>query len=225
VGWFLSLTQAGADDVTTGLQEILSFGGGPFEGPPQRYWIGLKNRGAALPGTANVSFAGFTNRPPGNADGGGDSRLDSSDKGLGTSNAYFWRPNNWANPSYSFLMLDGQITRASGGGAVGNALAQHFPQDPVGAGGYTVLLAMRLTRPTPGSKTITVYVKSAADSADVLYSDTPSTAEIEDALRAWPASYVIGPVELARVPDAIYCSWPFQNSRLRIHSVGVLKAA
>jgi hypothetical protein len=94
----------------------------------------------------------------------------------------------------------------------------------VGAGGYAVLLAIRLTRPSPTSRSITAYVKRG-NAADMLYSDTPTKELIRNMMGAWPDSSLIGPAQLAAVPNAIYCYWPFHNSRLRIHSVGVLKFA
>ena len=121
-------------------------------------------------------------------------------------------------------MLD-SIPRGSGGRS-GAALAQHFPQSAAQvATGYAVLLGIRLTRDHPDSRVITAYVKSTDDSADMLYSNAPTKELIRDTIIGWPDSQVIGPSQLIHVPDAFYFYWPFTKSRLRIHSVGVLKAA
>jgi hypothetical protein len=121
-------------------------------------------------------------------------------------------------------MMD-RYPRASGG-VNGASLAQHFPQSAGAvAAGYAVLLAIRLTRDHVTSRTITAYVKSAGESADMLYSNTPTKELIRDTMQSWPDSLTIGPASLAHVPDAFYFYWPFRNSRLRIHSVGILKAA
>jgi len=256
VGWFLSLTDDTGDDVTGGLAETIV--AGAVAQPSDRYWLGVKTRGNAMPGQIDrnsgdnndgivrtpppireggrtpppprqrpsyVTFIGFTNRYPTGRDArGGDSVLSSSDEQLGTSNTNFWRPNNSLKSYYSFVMMD-QLPRARGG-INGAALAQHFPQSAGAvAAGYAVLLGMRLTRDTPTSRTITAYVKSADQSADMLYSNTPTKELIRDTLQSWPASQMIGPASLANVPEAFYFYWPFRNSRLRIHSVGILKAA
>jgi hypothetical protein len=60
----------------------------------------------------------------------------------------------------------------------------------------------------------------------MLYSNTPTDEILISNLRAWPAAVQMGPMELATfVPDAVYFYWPFNLSRLRIHSVAVYKAS
>jgi hypothetical protein len=104
-------------------------------------------------------------------------------------------------------------------------LQQHFPQNPAGAGGYAVLLALQLLRDNPTSRTITMRIPSKPKSADWLYSDTPTKELIEQTLGHWPDSMQMGPVTVGQVPDAFYFHWPFYNSRLRIHSLALLQAA
>jgi hypothetical protein len=217
VGFFLSLTQAVADDTTSGLAETIA---GSLDSPG-RYFIGVKTDNDLLPRTAGTVFMGFTNASRLLTQG--DSRLSSSDIDLGTTNTNFWRPNNSRLPYWSFLTYDGLTIRASGGTS-GAALAQHFPQNPVAVGGYAVLLGLRLTRPNVASRTITVHVKSSGHSADMIYSSVPDKELLRDALlQTWPASQVFGPVELSGMPTALFCYWPFFSSRLRIHAAGVLK--
>jgi len=224
VGWFLSLTKTTGgstpDDDPTGLGEVIA---NPGTLPAtDRYWIGLRSRGITMPGEMDnrATFIGFTNRGQvSNVDRVGDSVLGSSEGGNS------WRPSNSRAGWYNFLMMDASFIRAHGGGPAGE-LAIHFPQVPANVGGYAALLAIRLTRPEPTSRTITAWVKSDGDSANWLYSDVPTDELIRDTLEAtWPASQQIGPVQMNLVPDAYYLYWPFHNSRLRFHAVAVVQAA
>jgi hypothetical protein len=220
VGFFLSLTEETADDTITGLGETIAQ---PL-GVSDRYWIGVKDRSNVMPKTQGVPFIGFTNAArgvPREPLTSGDSRLTTSDIGVGTTNANFWRPNA-SNQNYrSFMMQDGIATRAYGGTA-SNALAQHFPQNVGGAGGYAVLLGIRLQRSRANSRAITASVKSNAHSADMLYSSVPTNDLLRTSLAAsWPTSQTFGPVEFLTVPTALFLYWPFYDSRLRIHAMGI----
>ncbi len=184
-------------------------------------WIGVKARRDAqlFPGT----FIGFTNHL-GTAQG--DSLLVSSDIGIGTSDANYWRPKNGNDPdpagSGGFAFFDGGAWRRNGTAGI----EQHFVQDATGAGGYAGMLGIRLTRPNISSQLITATVKTdGAHSGDMGYSNTPTADALRTAMESWPAMVqTIGPVELSAVPEALYFYWPFRNSRLRIHSCAVLKA-
>jgi hypothetical protein len=217
VGFFLSLTKAAANDDTTGLAETL-----PASGSASRYWIGLKSNNAALPGTGG-QFIGYSNSQQFRAGNDvGDSRLDSSDIGLGTTNAFYWRPSNVANLSLGFRVLDGATVR----GGLGNGSQQHFPQDATGATGYAVLLAMQLLRPSGTSRMLTIKSKAQNYSTDMLYTNTPTKDVLRTSLQTWPSNVQqVGPASLSGIPDALYFYWPFHNSRLRIHSLGLLQAA
>jgi len=216
VGFFLSLTDVTDDDDPTGLAETMGLTG--VVPNNNRVWIGVKARRDAqlFPGT----FIGFTNFSP---TGRGDSVLASSDIGVGTTDANYWRPKNASDPIALFGMFDGGNFRR---GSV-QGIEQHFVQDPTGAGGYAGMLGIRLRRQTTTSRLITATVQTdGAHSGDMLYSNTPSEAVLRGAMESWPSQVqTIGPVELTNVPDALYWYWPFRNSRLRIHSCAVLKAS
>jgi hypothetical protein len=224
-GFFLSITDKTNDDLITGLAETINLGVRLF--PADRYWIGFKTNEIAWPRTENVVFIGYSNTmvgPVGVQSGEtlGNSVLASSDAGIGAGSNYYW-PNNSHNPSWSVIITDGQpIRRQSLTGA-----QQHFAQVVGGAGaaGYATLLALRLTRPNVQSKLVTISFKSVpAFSSDILFSSTPTKEIIETNLLDFPTSVQTrGPTQLRRVPDALYFYWPFRNSRLRIHSIGVLK--
>lgn len=212
VGFFLSLTSAANDDdYTTDLTETIVNPGSMD--PTGRYSVGV------LLGATGLTFIGFTNLIQGNLVG--DSVLVKSDAGVGTTNQNFWRPANSANNTLSAMIMDAGIVRDQSP----DGLQQHFPRDPVGAGGYAVLLGLQLLRDNAQSRTVRVNIKSSGQSADMLYSNTPTLDVLRQALAAaWPPSKQMGPVTLSGVPDTFYFYWPFRQSRLRIHSYGVVKA-
>jgi hypothetical protein len=217
LGFFLSLTDAVNDDLPappTGLAEtipnpsLLPF----FE----RYWLGVLN--PSVPGV----FLGFTNNGQTISDPQGDSTLVSSDAGIGTSNTNFWRPGNSKDNTWSAAIFNAHMKRSA---PVDN-LQQHFPQNAATvAAGYAVLLALQLLRNTPTSRNIWMKIKSSTKSADMLYSNTPTKELIQQAMANWPPSVQLGPVTLSAVPNAFYFYWPFRKSRLRVHSLGLLRAA
>lgn len=218
VGFLLSLTKAANDDDITGLAEELT---GTYLS--DRVWIGVKTRDSAMPGTAGTAFIGFGG--PGAHDPvGGMTKLVSSDIGIGTTNANFWRlTNTGVGDLYGGAMiLDGiGSPRATTDGT-----QQHFAQNAGGAGGYATLLMLRLQRDnnTTRSKIITVTVKTGTHNGDVLYTNTPTKALLQSNLEAFPSTVQqLGPLTLSSVPDALYLYWPFHDSRLRIHAAGILK--
>lgn len=215
-GFFLSLTDAVNDDLTTGLAETISDAGRGLP-PQEHYAIGVGHAAGA-----SSMFIGFINRTGTGPNYKGHSMLVSSDAGLGTTNTNFWRPKNGDNDRYAAAIFDG--SRQIGVGPMN--VQQHFPQDaPTVAAGYAVLLALQLLRPDPNSRTITVRIKSSGNSGDMLYSNTPTKELIHQTMENWPPSQQMGPVTLSAVPDAFYFYWPFHKSRLRVHSLGLLRAA
>jgi hypothetical protein len=228
VGFFLSLCAAGVDDATTypGLAETIA---NPPPAPTQdRYWIGLKDRSGALPKSTGTQFIGFTNSSgePRLPETIGSGALSSSDVGVGTTNAFFWRPNNSSNNTYTAGIFDGAAARVP---TAHDGLQQHLAQVPASSGGYATLLMIRVTRPANASNQYTVQMKKSAagaHSGDVLFTNTPSSDILLSNLDGFPTTVVqMGPVTLSNFPDALFFYWPFHNSRLRIHAIGVVEAA
>jgi hypothetical protein len=219
VGFFLSLTDELSDDLGTnvaGLSETMAADSGIVQS--NHVYIGLKDRSGLMPYNAPSVFAGFSSLYP------GQSRLSSSDIGSGTTNSNYWRPNNLGLPQRSFLVLDGTTVRAHADTLA--PLFVHFPQNTTNAGGYAVLIGMQLLRPNPNSNVVTIRVKSIGQSADMLYSDAPTTQLMHDSLESWPTSLrTFGPFTWSVLPTAFFYYWPFRQSRLRIHCEGFLRAA
>jgi hypothetical protein len=220
LGFFLSLTDAVNDDLTFGtpgagdLSETIP---NPGTLPAtDRYWLGVSSSVRGYP------FLGFTNMGQKFPDSTGDTTLVSSDAAVGTSNTNFWRPGNSSNNTWAAAIVDGGINYIT---PVDN-LQQHFPQNAATVGaGYAVMHGLQLLRDNPQSKTIRCNIKSSAKSADMLYSNTPTKELLQQTLESWPASQQLGPVTLSELPNSFFFSWPFRKSRLRIHSLGVLRAA
>ena len=216
LGFFLSLTDKTNDDLTTGFAETIpNIVNGPL-GSFDRYWLGV------LDGVTGKTFAGFTNVGAQIPDRQGDSTLVASDAGIGTGTA-FWRPGNSTNSLYSAAIFD-QTRKLTAPNQ--NNIQQHFPQDATTvAAGYAVLLGLQLLRDNSTSNNITMRIKSSTNSADMLFSNTPTKELIHSSLDPWPASVQLGPVSVTNVPSAFYFYWPWHNSRLRVHSIGFLRAA
>ena len=224
VGMYLSLTDPSNDDLITGLTDAVA--GNPLTNvmSKDRYWIGIKDRSKALPGNPGTRFIGFSNTfALGNISGltRGDSVLTSSNKGIAAGTDYWW-PNNSRQQNYSFVVTDGQGAR----GFLQDGLQQHFPQNTTTAGGYAVLLGLRLQRAQAHDRRVTIEVfTDGAHSADMAYTNDPSKANLNTALEVWTTQVVtFGPIEMGGLPDALHCYWPFRKSRLRIHAWGFLKA-
>jgi hypothetical protein len=219
VGFFLSLTTTLDDDTIPTVPETVLVDG--TSDPQDRYWIGVKDRSAFMPNSAGaVAFAGFVNEQPAPFHGRGDSVLQTSDIGIGTTNAYYWRPRNGLFPSALGGIVDGGFWKAHSLDGVQN----HFVKDVAGAGGYATAIGLRLQRTTQSPKVITVTVRKNVHSSDLGFSNTPTKTVLQSLLEAWPATVQQwGPAQLNTVPSALYCYWPFHNSRLRIHSCGFVK--
>jgi hypothetical protein len=182
-------------------------------------------------GTTGQVFCGYSNLPArARTISQGSSDLVSSDIGIGTTNTRYYRPRHGTPPPNG----DNDIAHIiDGGRALSSApdgSQMHFVRDPATAGGYCTLFALRFTRADPHgrARVITMQVKKTASghSSDFLFSTDPSATVMQSQLEAFPTTVnTLGPVELSQVPDYMKLYWPFSQSRLRIHAVGVLKAA
>lgn len=217
VGFFLSVTQAGADDTITGLAETIGIEPRPRMQIMDYFYIGI-----AVPG---ICFMGYTNRPTGPVLIG-SSKLVSSDQNVGTTNTNFWRPRNELRNHFTLMILDQNIVRATS--SDGSQL--HLPQNTGGAGGYATLIGMRFQRDDARGRAniIRMSVKTSYPNynGDILYNSDPSKSILENNLEGFPTTVQqLGPVEMSQVPDSLFVYWPWFNSRLRIHSAGIVKAA
>jgi hypothetical protein len=215
LGFFLSLTDPVNDDLTTGLAETIPNTTAGLQNY-DRYWLGVSSsvRGG-------WPFLGFTNTGQQFPDTNGDTTLVSSDAGVGAGTT-LWRPGNSKNNTWAAAIVDLNTKRT----APQDNLQLHFPQDATTvAAGYAVLLAVQLLRANPTSNTISMKIKSSTKSADMLYSNAPTKELIQQTMANWPPSVQLGPVTVSQLPNAFFFSWPFRKSRLRVHSLGLLRAA
>ena len=226
IGFYLSLTKPDPDDdVITGLTETMDGLPGPQLPPQDRYFIGVKDRSKILPGAPGTRFIGYSNlfidpSIPGKSKGG--SILVSSDHGIGAGTDY-WRPGNTENTLINFAVTEA----AHGFGFWRDGLQQHFPQNVASAGGYALLLAIRLRRNASNDQRVTIEVPTTAiHSGDIAYTSDPSKANLETALETWTVPVVtFGPVQLAAMPDSLFCYWGFHLSRLRVHNWGLVRVS
>lgn len=225
VGWFLSLTDNSNDDTISGV--------GGVEADEITYTppTGLLKTDYALIGLSDretgTTFCGFSNIGPNH---GGDPRylgssmLVSSDVGIGTTNAYFWRPKNSMQNNLSLVIINNDDVRMQSG----DGSQVHFVQNTAGAGGYATLLTLRFQRPDGTSKSITMSAKrdTILHSADILFNNDPSKAILEANLEALPTTVqTLGPFTMSHAPNSFFVYWPWSTSRLRIHAMGILKAS
>jgi hypothetical protein len=240
VGFFLSLTTAGASDTHTGLTETLTTTGSPED----RFWLGLKTNNDTFPHLYPGAFAGLTNDQS-FADST-PSKLVSSDDQIGTSTTDFWRVSS---PLATDGIFDNAISNDPTDDLVGATTDPtgkleesgdikqilpvqsyiHFPQNVTNAGGYAVLVLLRYQlTPTDnriGYRTLTMTQKLERYSTDIAYSNTPTVAEIRAQLQNPPTTMTDsnGPRRIYGELDAVYAYWPFNNSRLRIHALAIEK--
>jgi hypothetical protein len=211
--FLLSLTKTDDDDDTTDLGETIDLGANPNT---EFVWIGLKTNNDLLPiGGANVGFIGYTNwvNPQ------FTSNLVTSDEGIGTDNAFYWRPRPSSNNSAAAAVTDGLGTRANF-----TNVNPHFVQDPDNTAGYATLLMLRVTRPNASSRNLTVSIKQGTHSGDVLFTSTPSNDVMEANMADYPSTVQTHTIpNMQNIPDSLYAYWPFHESRLRIHATGFLK--
>lgn len=205
--FYLSLTSASDDDTITGLTENL---GTISNDPSKAVWIGVKNGSGVLPFNPAINFIGYTTGAPALPGAlGGSSSL--------TNSTNFWVLSTGGTPSFRFTQgttfLDGSV-----GGTNSNP---QFVENVGGAGGYATLLGMRLQRSSASSPAITATVPIRAN---LIYSNTPTKAELLGYLEAFPTnSSSYGPYIMSAVPDTVICYWPFFLSRLRLSSRGFIR--
>ena len=231
VGWLLSITRADNNDniSNTPAPNIVETIGASDTGIlpwTDRYGIGLTDM------ATGDTFLGYTNvgtGPHGGTDTAGSSKVVSSDVGTGTTNSNYYRPRNGVNNTgFTAAVNDGAFIHN-----VGLGTSQHFAQALPAAGGYATLLMLRFQRPDHGTnaKRITMTIPKidhppAGSSADVAFTDNPNEGYLRAQLQSTFPSPVtqLGPFTLTQVPNAFYVYWPFRNSKLRIHAMGVAKA-
>lgn len=223
VGWFLSVTAADDEDLTseTGMAETIGTGTSPTLSFNERVRIGLTDL------QRNQIFCGFTNRGPTvssqGAESAGVSRLVPGDLGIGTTNTNYWRPANGLGPNFAAQIFDFSMRASSTDG-----VQQHFPRVVGSVPGYATLLMLRFQRPDAGdnARTITMTIPQmpSGHSADVLFTSDPSEDLLRENMVSFPETVQqFGPVNLSNPPDAFMVYWPFLNSRLRIHAMGFFK--
>lgn len=220
IGFLMSIcgsADPASDDVITGLGETIT--SSPIMEPSNAYYIGLKTPDSNLPLTGGTVFAGFTNITGLNERG--DSAVVTSDLGIGTTNADYWRPkNSLSDTSQCGHVFDGVQSL----GAWSNGTQQHFVQNFSGghAAGYATMFLFQLTRPNSTSRSVTIRTKQGTNSGDVLFTSTPTKALLQSNMESFPGTVQqIGPVTLSSVPNSLFWYWPWHNSRLRIHCAGI----
>jgi hypothetical protein len=100
-GFFLSLTDAANDDLTTGLAETIAQPTPPGMQTTDRYWLGVAGGAVA---TGGPVFIGFTNSVNHFPDVLGDTVLASSDAAVGTTNTKFWLTQTITSGAQRFTM-------------------------------------------------------------------------------------------------------------------------
>jgi hypothetical protein len=229
VGFFVSIcgnADPGEDDTITGIGMPETITASPSLPFSDRIQLGVTDR------ATGQTFLGYTNLPAAGSriTSFGNSVLASSDIGVGTSNSDYYRVYNSFSQRVTDAVhiVDGGQSRAAA--ADGSQL--HMVQNFAGghAAGYCTLLALRFTRPDARGRAriITMQVKktNAGHSSDLIFSSTPTEALLQSQLEGFPTTVnTLGPIEMSQVPDTFYLYWPFTASRLRIHCIGILKAA
>lgn len=222
VAFLLSLCSQSDDDPVspiTGLAETLPAGDPSHL---QEYtFIGLKSNTDTQVGQ-NVGFIGYSTYD-GNPEGQSD--LKSSDAGVGAGTT-FWRPRiATTRPETSTsnaIVMDATRIQARF-----LNVNPHFVQNVSGAGGYSTLLMLRVQRSSSRSRNLTISIKQGTFSSDILFSsDDDSTQQdlLETNMVSYPGTVQTKIVNnMANIPDALYCYWPFHLSRLRVSALGFIK--
>jgi len=215
VGFFLSITDVTNDDLPNGAfaEDIVG-----ASQAANYYYIGIKDTGPDFPMTGASTFMGFSNNLGFFRED--HSVLSSSDIGIGTSNAWFWRPNNSLSANAAFLVSSG-----AGGETSDDGVQIHFPQDIVNAGGYSVMLGFRvIINKAPSNSFLIPHMNT--HSSDMLYTNTPTSSLLLQKLDPWPVTVQTkGPLSgPSPASFALFAYWPFRLSRLRISAFGILKS-
>ena len=219
VGFFVSACQTAdpaGDDVTTGIGEVI--GTDPVLLASTDYYIA----GIGYSGSP-ANFLGYSNQGTGpRTPTFGSSRLVTSDSGVGTTNTNYWRIINGVLPDETIQITEGTTIRAHGRGWV-----LHVAQDATGvAAGYATLLRLRYQRDNATSRAKIITMSAPVNVSDAIYTNDPSATAMQNDLESFPTSVVqCGPVQLANAPNKLVWYWPYHQSRLRVHSVGILKVA
>jgi hypothetical protein len=217
IGFFISACSSSNDQTITGLTETLTTTGLPAD----RFWMGIKNNSNdALPTTAGTVFAGY------------GTQVSAPDNSASSSLTTINSNKEWYIYAVSGILYM-QVWDGTTRKAFGDTLHLTVPQDASGSGtsGHGGLVLMTLTRPNGTSTTVTVtgynLVRLSITSATLIFSDTPSIAAIRNEFRNLSAynAVALSSQTISAVPDAVYAYWPFNNSKIRIHSVCVEKFA
>jgi hypothetical protein len=226
VGFFLSLTQAAANDTPTGIAETFP-ASVPNNNASDWFYIGVKDSGPNMPsGTLPNSFIGFSNNMLLDTP---NVQLVASDLALGTS-AYYWRADNSYSPQTFFCEEANQFPAVIlGGKAMAHFYQSADPGNSAPAGYYCGMLGFRMTRANPNVSTITVQIPTFGvgnQSADMFWTNAPTSTQLIAKLDPFPTTVqTLGPVNFGVLPDALFCYWPFHLSRLRISAWGILRVA
>jgi hypothetical protein len=212
IGLYISATQAVADDDPSALGETLTTTGVEQD----RFWLGIKDSTNSMP--RDAPFFGLSNSP--NAEDANASVLETIDT------ATRWRVTHATAPVGLFLN--------DGSNLFADTTLQpvRVIQNPAGLSShYATLVMLRMVRSIVGALVDHFYIaKSTAGGTDYgdsgVESATPTIDEIRNNFRSatW-TEYFTGGHTFASVPDTVYAYWPFNNSRLRIHSIVVEKFA
>lgn len=191
----------------TGLAETIGAG----EDNNQLY-VGFKQSDGLLPPATN--FFGFSTQKsvP-------DSTTTQLIDNVNLAGSYgFQRTSNLAG----FFFVGNGTTKQVGGAGTAS-----FPtQDSVQAL-YATLIILRMQRNDPTLSLVTSLssVFTGTSPWTGAYNSDTSISNIRTLTAAAAYTQVAGPFTFGSVPDSIYAYWPFQNSRLRIHSYVLEKYA
>jgi hypothetical protein len=209
IGAYISATQAAANDDPSALSETLTTTGLEED----RLWIGFKDNGSDLPRSA--PFFGIANSPA--VETSGSSVVESIDTN------FRWR-SKYATSPVGLVVNDGTAIAAETSMQPARVI-----QDPSSlSGNYATLIMLRMVRSSVGNTIDHFYVaKSTSGGTDYadsgVESDTPTKEEIRENFRSAVFTEVLSAKTFTSVPDSFYAYWPFNNSRLRIHSIVVEK--
>jgi len=214
LGVFISLTKLSDNNDPTGLSETLVTTGLDSD----RVWMGFKRSDLYLP--RETAFYGLS--CSGATEAGTSSVLEGGDV------SQRWRYKGIANKA--LVISDGNSNYFDNSGTIFGPEMNAEAVPSVNAGRASLFM-LRMTRATGTSSTISAFYfaktnRSAVDYADAnVFSDAPSLGLIRQNLKSGTWTSLGASVAFANVPDAVFCYWPFANSRLRVHSLCLEKFA